>query len=127
MNLPSAGHRVVRAEVGHALQFETDAHVRYFVEENPVLTRPDDIEVTIDLPAPASGGEDIAPELIGTTIELSTCAADGSLVVLFDSGAVLSGATVVGLRRVERLGTRERARGLDPWGAVAAWNWLRFG
>lgn len=89
MNLPGAGHRIVRAEVGHALQFETDAHVRYFVEENPVFTLSDDTEVTIDLPAPASGA-DIAAKLIGTTIELSTYTADGSLVVLFDNGAVLS-------------------------------------
>ncbi|WP_435369467.1 DUF6188 family protein [Rhodococcus erythropolis] len=86
MILPGAGQRVARAEVGHAVQFETDERVRYFVEENPVLTRPDDTEIAISLPARASG-VDIAAELVGATIELSTCPADGSLVVLFDTGA----------------------------------------
>ncbi|MDV6211978.1 DUF6188 family protein [Rhodococcus erythropolis] len=89
MNLPGAGQRVVRTEISYALRVETDAHVRYFVEENPVLTRPDDTEIIISLPAPASG-TDIAAELTGATIELSTGPADGSLVVLFGTVTVLS-------------------------------------
>lgn len=75
-----------RAEVGHALPSETDAQIRYFLEENPAFSRPDETEVTIDPPAHASE-IGIAAELIGMTIELSTCTADGSLVIRFDSGA----------------------------------------
>ncbi|WP_257207370.1 DUF6188 family protein [Rhodococcus erythropolis] len=113
MNLPGAGQRVARAEVGHALQFETDERVRYFVEENPVLTRPDDTEITIDLPAPASG-VDIAAELVGATIELSTCPADGSLVVLFDTGAVLSVPPSPDFESWDVSAPGERARRLGP-------------
>ncbi|MFD6516884.1 DUF6188 family protein [Rhodococcus sp. NPDC060176] len=122
MNLPGVGQRVVRTEVGHALQLETDAHVRYFVEENPVLTRPDNTEVVISLPAPASG-TDIAAELTGATIELSNCTADGSLVVLFDSGTVLSVPPSPDFESWNVSAPGNVLVVSTPGGTIAAWNW----
>ncbi|MFB9780649.1 DUF6188 family protein [Rhodococcus baikonurensis] len=122
MNLPGAGQRVARAEVGHAVQFETDERVRYLVEENPVLTRPDDTEIAITLPAPVSG-VDIAAELVGATIELSTCPADGSLVVLFDTGAVLSVPPSPDFESWNVSAPGNVLVVSAPGGTIAAWNW----
>ncbi|MDI9960647.1 MULTISPECIES: DUF6188 family protein [Rhodococcus] len=120
--LVGVGQRVVRTEVGHALQFETDAHVRYFVEENPALTLHDDTEVAISLPAPAPGA-DIAAELTGATIELSTCTADGSLVVLFDTGTVLSVPPSPDFESWNVSAPGNVLVVSTPGGTIAAWNW----
>lgn len=87
-----------------------------------MLTRPDDTEITISLPARASGA-DIAAELIGATIELSTCPADGSLVVLFDTGAVLSVPPSPDFESWNVSAPGNVLVVSTPGGTVAAWNW----
>lgn len=112
MNLPGAGQRVVRTEVGHALQFETDARVRYFVEENPVLTRqhrshhqPTGTCIRNRHRSGTDRRDNRTQHLHRRRITRRTVRHRDRTV----------DATVAGFRKLERLRARERARRLDTW------------